>query len=358
MYGRMALLSAALVAGFNVVGSAPGLDDMLLGWTTIGFASTFLIGAFNDRPTARDNAAFAFGAYQLSDAALLTAVALSTVNPADNELAAPLTALCLIAAANIKSSQFPLTGLFMRSMEGAKPNSALAYAGLSAHVGVVLLAEHMNLWYDFEWARLALVTTGVLTAIQSSTVSSVRADRKGAIASASAATCGAIYVVLASGQSDLALLLSLGHAAFRINQVLRSVSTIQNTNEWEADLGAEEIAAADVSENQYFFAWWLNRLNQDLFKLPDALSNVDLKEPLNFYNSRASQAVAVFASVGLVASFHLPVVDEKIAELMREAPLLAIALLATNVVGSTAVIRFVLGNVLTFNRFRQNRFRV
>lgn len=358
MYGRMALLSAALVVGFNIVGAAPNLDDMLVGWTTIGFASTFLIGAFNDRPTARDNAAFAFGAYQLSDAALLSSVALSTVDAADNTLAAPLTALFLIAAANIKSSQFPLTGLFMRSMEGAKPNSALAYAGLSAHVGVVLLTEHMDLWFQYEWARALLVTTGVLTAVQSSTVSYVRADRKGAIASASAATLGAIYVVLAAGQADLALVLCLGHASFRINQVLRSVSSIQSRNQWEADLGAEKIAADQVNPDTYRIAWQLNRLNQDLFKLPDVFSNVDLKEPLNFYNSKASQFAAVAASIALIASFHLPQTDELIAELIRDEPLFAVAILSANVVGSTAVVRFVLGNVLTFNRFRQNRFRV
>ena len=66
MYGRMVLISASMLFGFNLVVSAPGLEDALLGWTIMGLCSTFLIGGFNDRPTARDNAAFAYSVYKIS----------------------------------------------------------------------------------------------------------------------------------------------------------------------------------------------------------------------------------------------------------------------------------------------------
>ena len=95
--------------------------------------STFLIGGFNDRPTARDNAAFAYSVFQISDAALLMAAAFSLGVGVDNPLAQGVAALGLIVAASIKSSQLPLSGLFLRSMEGASPNSALGYAGIFAH---------------------------------------------------------------------------------------------------------------------------------------------------------------------------------------------------------------------------------
>jgi NADH:ubiquinone oxidoreductase subunit 5 (subunit L)/multisubunit Na+/H+ antiporter MnhA subunit len=126
-------------------------------------SSTFLIGGFNDRPTARDNAAFAYSVYQISDAALLMAAAFSTGVGADNPQAQGVAAFGLIVAASIKSSQFPLSGLFLRSMEGASPNSALGYAGISAHAGVVLLAGTMPMWFQFEWARALLAATGALT---------------------------------------------------------------------------------------------------------------------------------------------------------------------------------------------------
>ena len=66
MYGRMVLVSASMLFGFNLVVSAPGLEDALLGWSIMGLSSTFLIGGFNDRPTARDNAAFAYSVYKIS----------------------------------------------------------------------------------------------------------------------------------------------------------------------------------------------------------------------------------------------------------------------------------------------------
>ena len=41
-----------------------------------------------------------------------------------------------------------------------------------------------------------------------------------------------------------------------------------------------------------------------------------------------------------------------LGELMVEQPLLALALVSANVIGSTALIRFLFGNVLDFGRFR------
>lgn len=66
-----------------------------------------------------------------------------------------LVAACLLLAAAYKSSQFPLTALFVRSMEGPTPTSALGYAGLSAHVGVVLLASTMPLWFPVDGEKLS-----------------------------------------------------------------------------------------------------------------------------------------------------------------------------------------------------------
>jgi hypothetical protein len=51
----------------------------------------------------------------------------------------------------------------------------------------------------------------------------------------------------------------------------------------------------------------------------------------------------------------VPQVDEKVAELMQTEPLLAAGLLTLNVIGSTALIRFLFGNVLDFGRFNSDR---
>jgi hypothetical protein len=352
MYGRMVLISAFMLFGFNLVVSAPGLEDALLGWSIIGFSSTFLIGGFNDRPTARDNAAFAYSVYQISDAALLMAAAFSTGVGADNPQAQGVAAFGLIVAASIKSSQFPLSGLFLRSMEGASPNSALGYAGISAHAGVVLLAGTMPMWFQFEWARALLAATGALTIVQAGTTAQVRSDRKGGVASASAATLGALFCILAAGFPDAALVLSLGHASFRMNQVVRAPGSIQEANKWEAALGQERIASEKVFEFVWRIGWFMSRLNSDFIRLPDFYAGVDLKQPLVFYNAKTTQTAVTVVIVGLAAAFHLPAVDEAIGELMVENPLLAAALISVNVVGSTALIRFLFGNVLDFGRFR------
>ena len=357
MYGRMQIVSALMVLGFNLVAVAPTLENVAIGWTLIGYCSTFLIGGFNDRPTARDNAAYAFLIYQLSDAALLTAIAFS----AESEMSSAnpeLAAAGLIVASCLKASQFPFSGLFLRSMEGATPNSALGYAALSAHVPIVLLAQTMPMWFEFEWARLLLATIGGITAVQSTVIANVRADRKGSIASTTSATVGMILIVLAAGFDEAALLLALGHASFRMNQILRSPSSIQDSNSWAVALGKENTSPIRVLNVLWKAGWALNRVNHDFFRLPDAFYVVDLKRPLNFYNAKGTQLTVTALFIGFIAAFHLPQVDEKIAELLQTEPLLAILILTVNVIGSTALIRFLFGNVLDFGRFGSDRNRM
>ena len=359
MFPRMTLVSALMTFGFNIVASAPSLEDALLGWTLIGFSSTFLIGGFNDRPTARDNAAFAFGAYQISDAALLVACAFSAAGTSPELVANmpsnanELAAAGLIIAAAIKSSQFPLSGLFLRSMEGASPNSALGYAGLSAHAGIVLLASTMPMWHGYGWANTMLALTGALTVIQSTTIANVRADRKGGIASAASATVGALFILMSQGYADAALLLSLGHASFRMNQVVRSPGIITDTHKWEAALGPEKIRPEKPYELLWRFGWGLNRINSDFLRLSDSYTNVDLKQAPIFYNAKLGQGLSTAVILVAVGSFHLPQVEEIIQELMINSPPQAVFLVLLNVLGSTALIRFLFGNVLDFGRFRQ-----
>ena len=96
----------------------------------------------------------------------------------------------------------------------------------------------------------------------------------------------------------------------------------------------------------------MSRLGADFIRLPDFYAGVDLKQPLVFYNARTTQTAVTFIIVGLASAFHLPAVDEFVGELMVEQPLLALLLVSANVLGSTALIRFLFGNVLDFGRFR------
>ena len=71
MFTRFAFLCSALVFGFNLVAVSPHLATTLMGWSICGFASTFLIGSYNERVSAQVNATQAFTAYQLSDLGML-----------------------------------------------------------------------------------------------------------------------------------------------------------------------------------------------------------------------------------------------------------------------------------------------
>eukprot|EP00666_Eupelagonemidae_sp_cell4sb_P012322 gene12322-7161_t len=63
-----------MLLGFNLVVTAPPLSPCMVGgWTLFGFASTFLIGMYNDRPTVQTNVTYVFAAYCLGDLAMLTA---------------------------------------------------------------------------------------------------------------------------------------------------------------------------------------------------------------------------------------------------------------------------------------------
>ena len=74
--------------------------------------------------------------------------------------------------------------------------------------------------------RLSVSLASRILRVYSNLSSKVRADRKGALAQSTSATLGFIFVILAFGHTLAALVLSLGHAAFRMNQILRVHNTV------------------------------------------------------------------------------------------------------------------------------------
>jgi len=360
MYGRFSTLLAGMSVGFNMIAMAPNLVYGLAGWSLIGFSSTFLIGAYNDRPTVRENAGFAFAAYQLSDYALFAATAFSAYNAhavqAGGEIYPVLTASGLITAALLKSSQFPLTNLFSRSMEGAAPTSALGYAALSSHAGVVLLSSTTALWFDFDWARATIATVGLLTAANAGIVSKIRADRKGALAIATSGSVGMIYCILAAGYTDMALLLSLGHASLRMTQFLRSANVILDHHNLHSALG-HEMGSKVVSERLYRLAWGLNRMNCG-FYLPQAAHMFKFHtrsetEPLLLSKVEQYVGTGVMALLGCAPFTPLAYwKEEALMGALVSHPCGAASLMALHVAASTLLLRYMLTHIHDFRRFR------
>jgi len=355
MFGRFASLCTGLLLGFNLVATAPDLEQALNGWSLFGFSSAFLIGAYNNRPTVRNNATFAFAAYRISDFAMLVAVTFSAHQAATTGNHPGLAAAAILVAALMKSSQFPLAALFLRSMEGPTPASALGYAGLSAHVGVVLLASTMPLWYPFEAARLALGSIGMFTAVYSSMVAKIRSDRKGSIARATSATLGLIFVTLALGHPNVALLMSLGHASFRMIQIMRAPNIIADTQVLRAALGRMPWPKL-VPDWLYHLTWSLRRIDTD-FHLLSMLHWIS--KPLDMSKkwkpTKAQQWLATSVSVVLAGLPFTPVshhLDAWLMELLPTNPYLAGAVMFGHFTFSVVLIRFLLLNVLNTHRFR------
>jgi uncharacterized protein YbcC (UPF0753/DUF2309 family) len=359
MFGRIAALQVGLLLGFNLVATATSMEQVLAGWSLFGFASTFLIGAYNDRPTVRNNATYAFAAYRVSDFALITAAAFGG-HYLESGGTLPLehpsvVAGGLLLAALFKSSQFPLTALFARSMEGPTPASALGYAGLSAHVGVVLLSSTMPLWYELEWARAALGGIGLFTAGYAGLVSKTRADRKGAIAYATSATLGLIYLTLALGHPHLALAMSLGHSSFRMLQTLRAPNMIADSQALRNALGKAPWPKI-VPDWLFRQSWRLRRLDTDVHLL-NVLNWMTRRVSLSktWKPSKAQQLLLTGAGVTLAGAPFTPVaegLDAVLMSLLHTNPVLAGALMVGHFGLSAMLVRFLFVNVLSKNRFK------
>jgi hypothetical protein len=271
MYDRFVLLALVMLVGFNLVAVSAPTGDLkysAIGWSLLSFSSVFLIGAWNDRPTARENATFIYMIYAVTDGAMLVAWAFShSKQPIHTKVAG----CCLLLASILKCSQFPVSNLFARCMEGASPSSALGYAALSAHAGLVLLSATMEYWFEpFIWGRVVLAAVGGLTVVNACLVSKIRADRKGGVGNAVASTVGVLYIIMAAGYPKTALALAFGHATYRMVQILRAHNIILEHHIIQEALGHHNVGPKEIPECLYHLCWRLNRFNTDL-QLPHVL---------------------------------------------------------------------------------------
>jgi len=265
----------------------------------------------------------------------------------------------LLVAAMFKSSQFPLTSLFARSMEGPTPASALGYAGLSAHVGVVLLTSTMPLWFGFDWARIALGSIGLVTAIYGTLISKIRAERKGAIANATSGTLGLIFTTLALGYPDAALAMSLGHAAFRMIQILRAPNMITDTQRLKSALGRSPWPKT-VPDWLYRISWRLRRIDTD-FHFFDILHrtsrNVFSPKPWKLTKFQQWFITGTCVIIAGIPSPLTHVAEEYLMEILPHQPYLAGTLMFGQFVISLVLIRFLFVAVLNARRFHQPKHR-
>ena len=274
---RYWFLVTLLAFALLVTSLAGNLDVLFVGWELVGLCSVQLIAFFRSNPRSGENSLRALVYYRTCDAALLgalvwlhgsfpTAEFLRFHEDAGQSSALAVGALILFASL-AKSAQLPMSPWLHRAMEGPAASSAIFYGALSIHLGPLLLVRTAPLWMAFPSVRIACACIGASTAVYASLVGRTRPDAKTSLAYAAMAQLGVIYIELALGWYELALLHVWAHAGLRTWQFLRSSSLIQ-------DFQSNPLVGAQVRARALTGGWslavpaqWQRNLHLDALRL-------------------------------------------------------------------------------------------
>lgn len=254
-YFRFFLLLHLFTFGAELAFLAGSLDVLIAGWELVGFTSVMLIAFFNERVAPVRNSLRAFAVYRLADVGLLVGVFLlhhsvgsascrvlfqgdwpSQATTLGGGTATAVALLFLLAAAG-KSAQAPFSGWLPRAMEGPTPSSAIFYGGISVHLGIYLLLRAESILQASPVASVAVVCVGLITAIHATLSGRSATDAKTALAYATLAQLGVIFMEVGLGFNRIALYHLMGHAVVRTLQFLRAPSMLHDYHRVHAAAG-------------------------------------------------------------------------------------------------------------------------
>jgi NADH-quinone oxidoreductase subunit L len=229
---------------YNLIILAGNFETLFIGWEIKGICSFILIAFYRSRYLPVKNAFKAVSNYRISDVALMLAMwmmhhlthqnitfpqlaeAKEMAITSGQETMAIFIVCMLILPAVIKSAQFPFTTWLPRAMEGPTASSAIFYGSLSVHIGVFLLLRTHPFWEDMLWAKIVIISLGLLTAIIATMIARVQPTVKTQIAYSSAAQIGLMFIEVALGFHWLVLVHFAGNAFLRTYQLLVSPSVL------------------------------------------------------------------------------------------------------------------------------------
>ncbi|MFZ5440275.1 MAG: proton-conducting transporter membrane subunit [Myxococcota bacterium] len=268
---RFWFLVSLFAFGLVMVMLAGNIDIFFLGWELVGVTSVMLIAFFRRNLRSAHNSQRALLAYRLCDLGVLGAAVWMhhTFPTADfthlrEDAVLPTSTLvagALLFGSLAKSAQFPMSPWLHRAMEGPAASSAIFYGALSVHLGPILLLRTAPLWLPHEGVRVAMALIGLTTAAYATLVGRTRPDAKTALAYATMAMLGVIFVELALGLTAFALVHVFAHAGLRTWQFLRSSSLIQDFQE-NPTVGAEVMLRRKSRWEDVFPAAWRKPLYQ------------------------------------------------------------------------------------------------
>ena len=232
-------------SGYNLVVFSGNFETLFIGWEILGICSFLLIAFYRDRYLPVRNSLKVISIYRLGDVCLILAMWMSHhlwhenitfLKMNDLKLVAEhlqehywygvfLTLMILIAAA-AKSAQLPFSSWLPRAMEGPTTSSAIFYGSLSVHLGVFLLLRTFPYWESLAIIKFLVIGIGLSTSIIATGIARVQSSVKTQIAYSSIAQIGFIFIEVALGFHDLALIHFAGNAFLRTYQLLVSPSVL------------------------------------------------------------------------------------------------------------------------------------
>jgi formate hydrogenlyase subunit 3/multisubunit Na+/H+ antiporter MnhD subunit len=111
-------------------------------------------------------------------------------------------------------------------MEGPTPSSAIFYGSIAAHIGVFLLLRTAAFWQQLFIIKIIVIIVGTVTAIVATISSKVQYSAKAQIAYSSVAQIGIIFIEVALGLENIALIHLVSNAFLRSYQLLSSPSMV------------------------------------------------------------------------------------------------------------------------------------
>jgi NAD(P)H-quinone oxidoreductase subunit 5 len=131
----------------------------------------------------------------------------------------------LVAAALLKSAQFPFHTWLPDTMETATPVSALMHAGIINAGGILVLRLHPLIGQS-DVALALLASVGAVTAVFGSVVMLTQASIKRSLAFSTVAQMGFMMLELGLGAYHLALLHLVAHSLYKAHAFLASGSVV------------------------------------------------------------------------------------------------------------------------------------
>ena len=231
--------------GYTIVIFSGNLETLFIGWELLGISSFLLIAFYRDRYLPVKNAVKVFSIYRVGDVGLVLAMWMShhlwhenitflmlndysvvSEQLQTHSLIGIFISLMILVSAAAKSAQLPFSSWLPRAMEGPTPSSAIFYGALSVHVGVFILLRTFPFWEHQLSVRILIGVIGLLTALAATGMSRVQSSVKSQIGYSSIAQIGLIFIEMAFGWRDIALIHFAGNAFLRTYQLLVSPSVV------------------------------------------------------------------------------------------------------------------------------------